>query len=129
MSLNKNHGFLEVVNLQTKKLRKKSTKAEKILWTELRNRKFLNIKFYRQFAIIHDILGKETFYIADFYSYEKKIVIELDGKIHNYQLRKDNLKDDVMRSLGLRVIRFNNNEVEKDTNKALLKLKEFILIE
>ena len=126
MSLIKSTGLIQVINSQTKKLRKKSTKAERILWEELRNRKFLNKKFYRQYAIIHDIRGKETFFVADFYSFEEKLVIELDGEIHNYQLKQDNLKDDVWKSLGLKVIRFKNNEVEKDVKEVLKRLKEFI---
>jgi very-short-patch-repair endonuclease len=123
MSLAKNPELLQVINAQTKKLRKKSTIAERILWEELRNRKFLNKKFYRQYAIIHDILGRETFFIADFYSYAERLVIELDGDIHNYRLKRDKQKEDVLKSLGLRIIRFNNSEVEKD---VLERLKKFI---
>ena len=128
MSLNKNSELLKVITTETKKLRKKSTKAERILWEELRNRKFLKKKFYRQHPIVFDTLGKETFYVVDFYSHEEKLVIELDGEIHNYQLKKDSQKYDVLRSLGLSVIRFKNNEVEEDVKEVLNKLKEFICI-
>jgi len=58
-------------------LRKKSTKAEKILWNELRNRKFNNLKFRRQHPI-----GK---YIVDFYCNEEKVIIEVDGQIPQLQ--------------------------------------------
>lgn len=126
MSLTKNPELLQVINAQTKKLRKKSTKAERILWEELRNRKFLNKKFYRQHPVIHDITGRETFYIADFYSFEEKIVIELDGEIHNYRLKQDKQKDDVLRSMGMKVIRIDTSEVEKDVKEVLKKLKRFI---
>ena len=78
MSLTKNPELIKIINAQTKNLRKKSTKAERILWEELRNGKFLNKKFYRQHPIIYDILGKEIFFVADFYSYEEKVIIELD---------------------------------------------------
>ena len=126
MSLNKNPELIQVITTQTKELRKKSTKAERIFWEELRNRKFLNKKFYRQYAIIHDILGKETFYIVDFYSFEEKLVIELDGEIHNFRLKQDNQKVDVLKSLGLRIIRFKNSEVENNVKGVMQKLKEFI---
>jgi very-short-patch-repair endonuclease len=126
LSLNKNRELLQVINAETKKLRKKSTKAERILWEELRNRKFLKKKFYRQHPIVHDTLGKETFYIVDFYSYEERLVIELDGEIHNYRLKEDNQKDDELKSLGLSVIRFKNSEVENDMKEVLNKLEEFI---
>ena len=126
MSLNKNPELIQVVKVRTKELRKKSTKAERILWEELRNRKFLNKKFYRQHAIIHDVLGKETFYIADFYSFEEKLVIELDGEIHKYRLKQDDQKGDVLKSLGLKIIRFKNSDVENDVKGVLRKLREYI---
>ena len=126
MSLNKSPELLKIINGQIKQLRKKSTKAERILWEELRNRKFLNKKFYRQYAIIHDILGKETFYIADFYSHEERLVIELDGEIHNYRLIQDKQRAEVLKSQGLRIIRFKNSEVEKDVKEVLRKLKKFM---
>ena len=56
-------------------LKKEMTPAEKILWGELRNSKLDGHKFRRQHPI-----GK---FIVDFYCHEKKLVIELDGGIHN----------------------------------------------
>ena len=61
-------------------LRKESTGAEKILWFNFRNRKFLNLKIRRQHPI-------ENF-IADFYCDELKLIIEVDGSIHDNQPRK-----------------------------------------
>ena len=126
MSLTKNPELIKIINAQTKNLRKKSTKAERILWEELRNGKFLNKKFYRQHPIIYDILGKEIFFVADFYSYEEKVIIELDWENHNYRLKRDKQKDDILRNLRLRVIRFKNSEVEKDVWEVLKKLNEII---
>jgi len=54
----------------SKELRQKQTKSEEILWQILRNRQLNNLKFRRQHPF-----GR---YIADFYSDEKKLVIELD---------------------------------------------------
>lgn len=57
-----------------RELRRTSTKAEKILWEHLRDKRMNGLKFRRQ-----PPLDK---YIADFYCHEKKLVIELDGSVH-----------------------------------------------
>ena len=89
-----------------KQLRKEMTKEERHLWYD-----FLRsypVRFSRQ-----KVLGK---YIADFYSAEAKLVIELDGSQH-YEDR--NIKNDADRTAflegyGLRVIRIPNNEVGRN---------------
>ena len=89
-----------------KQLRKEMTKEERHLWYD-----FLRsypVRFSRQ-----KVLGK---YIADFYSAEAKLVIELDGSQH-YEDR--NIKEDVERTAflddyGLTIIRIPNNEVSRN---------------
>ena len=64
-------------------LRKNQTPAEVFFWNKVRNRGLFGKKFKRQFIIQHaEILGEKKFYIADFYCYEKSLVVEIDGKIH-----------------------------------------------
>jgi very-short-patch-repair endonuclease len=100
----------------SRELRQVSTKAEKLLWEELRNKKLNGLKFRRQHP-----LGK---YIADFYCHEKKLVIELDGAIHD---KKENKEYDKSRTfeieaLGICVIRFKNDEVETNIDIVLSKI-------
>jgi very-short-patch-repair endonuclease len=64
-------------------LRKNTTDAERRLWEKLRNRKLRNLKFRRQHPI-HK-------YVADFYCAEHKVVVELDGGIH--QLKEQKIYD------------------------------------
>ena len=71
MSLNKNKELREIAKTSCRELRKNSTNAEKDFWNIVRNRKFLGKKFYRQYPIFFDLLGKESFYIADFYCHEE----------------------------------------------------------
>lgn len=101
-------------------LRKNLTKEERILWNMLRNRKFKNLKFKRQFPI-----GE---YIVDFVCDEKKIIIEIDGGQHNTpeNLEKDNARTEFLKSKGYRVIRFWNNDI-KDNIKGVYEnlLEEF----
>ena len=76
-----------------KELRQNQTKAEEILWFELRNNK-LGAKFKRQ----HSIGG----YIADFYCQKHKLIIELDGEIHESKENKeyDEVRDKFFKELG-----------------------------
>lgn len=60
---------------KAKELRKSMTIAEKILWKHLRNNKLNGLKFRRQHPL--DI------FIADFYCHPKRLIIELDGGIHD----------------------------------------------
>lgn len=104
-------------------LRKHSTKAEQIFWESVRDRRFMNKKFYRQHPIFFDILGKETFYIADFFCYEEKLVVEIDGGYHKRRKDHDALRTSIMKVLGINVIRFHNREVENNLGSVLQKLK------
>ena len=64
-----------------RELRQESTEVEKLLWTELRNRKLNGLKFRRQHP-----LDK---FIVDFYCNEKKLVVELDGGVHDEKINKE----------------------------------------
>jgi len=126
MSLNRKNELINIAKIICRDLRKKSTKAERIFWEAVRNRKFLNKKFYRQHPIFHDITSKETFFVADFYCDEDKIIIELDGIIHKYRLREDEERTRILENLGLSVIRFSNNEVERNIKEVLDRLSKYL---
>lgn len=89
-----------------KNLRKNMTKEERHLWYDFL--RTCEAKFVRQ-----KVLGK---YIADFYCAEAKLVIELDGSQHydEKEIAKDKQRTDYLAEMGLRVIRFPNNEVMND---------------
>jgi very-short-patch-repair endonuclease len=88
-----------------KVLRKKQTPAEALLWKILRNRAFGKLKFRRQHPL--------SYFIADFYCHELKLIIELDGGIHeiDYIRERDAKREAKLRELGLTVIRFTNEQV------------------
>ena len=101
-------------------LRKNQTRAEIIIWEILRNRNFCNLKFRRQHGI--------GYYIADFYCAEKKIVIEIDGDSH-YNLEAieyDEKRTNFFNSLGIQVIRFDNNDVYNNLEIVKEKIIDFI---
>ncbi|HRG69378.1 MAG TPA: endonuclease domain-containing protein [Saprospiraceae bacterium] len=108
-----------------RKLRKQSTLTEIKVWHYLRNRKFRNFKFLRQHPIYIDESKRNLeFFIVDFYCHELKFVLELDGKIHDFQIGKDYQRDEIIRQLGLQILHIKNENVtNKDSFYLLLELK------
>ena len=95
-----------------RELRKRSTPTERVVWELIRNRRLKGIKFFRQHPIIYESDRKKLhFFIADFYSSELKLVIEMDGKIHAHQKDYDRERDFIIGKLGINVIRFKNEEI------------------
>ena len=89
------------------------TDAEKLLWSRVKMKQLSGHQFYRQ-KIIGD-------FIVDFYCHKAKLVIEIDGGEH-YSGRKaltDKSRDSYFASLGLKVFRFSNLEVLKNTDNVL----------
>jgi very-short-patch-repair endonuclease len=128
LSLNNKTKLIEVAKVVCRELRKNSTKAEKKLWGAVRNKKFYGKKFYRQYPFFHDISGKETFFIADFFCYDEKLIIELDGKYHQYRFQEDKERTKILNFLGIRVIRFRNEEIMNHLDEVIIKLKNHFKI-
>ena len=108
---NMHYGSDYISKQKARELRANSTEAEVCLWKFLRNRK-LGYKFRRQHSI--------GIYIADFYSHELKLVIEVDGEIHSneQQMKWDKGRTMDFNLSGIEVLRFNNNEVLKKRTKC-----------
>jgi len=126
LSLTRDPRLREVAKKICRELRKNQTIAEKIFWEAVRNRKFMGLKFYRQYPLFFDYIGKETFYVADFYCFEKRLIVEIDGVIHDYQKERDAYRTFIIQMLGIDVIRFRNEEVENNLNHVMQKLAEWI---
>ena len=104
----------------SRQLRKSHTAAEHQMWTLLRSRRFVGYKFRRQQPI-----GQ---HIADFYCRELKLVIVLDGSGHmeNDQVAHDRQREEFLASLGIRVLRFWNNDVLQRPSAVLEKVLSVI---
>jgi very-short-patch-repair endonuclease len=102
---------------QSRRLRKECTPAEKRLWQYLRNRGVDGLKFRRQQVI-------EGF-VADFYCEKAKLVIELDGAVHNKpeQQKRDVYREKVFAARGIATLRLRNGEIFTDLQKCLMKIK------
>ena len=111
---------------RARELRQNMTKAELMLWKKLRNRKFMRLKFLRQHPIIYQVIdNKPRYFIADFMCYEKKLVIEADGLIHEFQKEDDEHRDEILKYLGLNILRIRNEEVE-DISNVLEKIRRYV---
>lgn len=102
----------------TRKLRRAMTPWERKLWAVLRNRQIKNFKFRRQFKI-----GS---FVVDFCCLECKLIVELDGGHH---LEPENLIADQKRqkyieSLGFKVLRFQNFDVDINLDGVVLRILE-----
>jgi len=105
------------ITLMARRLRKDSTSSEKLLWEVLRGKKLEGYKFLRQHPVFYKI-DKEwvEFYIADFYCAELKLIIELDGPIHEYRKEEDKDRDAKLKSKGFFVKRIKNEELSDINN-------------
>jgi len=102
------------------------TSAERLLWLNLRNRKFYGLKFLRQHPIIYEIYNnKPLYFIPDFYCAEKEVIVEVDGKIHEFRKEDDLRREDILKSLNLKIIRIKNKELD-DVPKVLNRIRKFI---
>jgi very-short-patch-repair endonuclease len=105
-----------------RKLRRQPTESEKLLWEELRKRKLSGYKFLRQKPFIYETdNGQKCFFIADFYCAERKLVVEVDGKIHNSRKYYDEQRDLILYGLGLTVLRIKNEDL-KQMDMVLTKI-------
>tara|TARA_Y100001933_G_C18690015_1_gene434616 strand:- start:241 stop:600 length:360 start_codon:yes stop_codon:yes gene_type:complete len=108
-----------------RKLRKNQTPQEKSLWQHLSYRKLDGKKFLRQHPLIYDSdRSNIRFFIADFYCHEVRLVIELDGKHHDFNKEYDEWRDDIIESKGIKVLRIRNSELENMKN-VLKKIRAY----
>jgi very-short-patch-repair endonuclease len=98
-------------------LRDNMTETEQKLWEILKNGKFLGLKFRRQHPI--------GLYIADFYCHKLKVVIEVDGEYHKWenQALNDIKRTQDLNDLGIKVIRFNNQDILHNLEDVLFQLE------
>ena len=109
-----------------RELRKEMTEAEKTLWKELRGRRTGGYKFLRQHPILyHGNLIRYNYFIADFYCHAKKVIIELDGPIHEQNKEYDKWRDSIMEELKIKTLRIKNEELA-DVEYAINKIEIFL---
>ena len=104
--------------LLAREMRREPTAAENHLWQRLRKEQVLGFKFRRQYTIDR--------FIVDFYCTDAWLVIEVDGIIHEELAEADQLRTEILESLGLRVLRFTNGEVLQQTDGVVERIAEVL---
>jgi very-short-patch-repair endonuclease len=102
------------------KLRKNSTKSEIVLWNQLKGKQLRGFSFHRQKPLLN--------FIADFYSYGLKLVIELDGYTHQFDetFKKDQIKQNELEKVGLTVLRISDEDVLQNLEGVIFEINRYI---
>ena len=110
------HTYNKHLKVYSRELRKNMTDTEKLLWSKIRVKQLKGIQFYRQKPIGN--------FIVDFYCPKANLVIELDGGQHYSEdsKAKDDQRDEYLRKMGLRVLRFSDREVFQDSIAVIEKI-------
>ena len=108
------YGAKKHLFVKAKELRINMTYAETLLWEKLRNKQINGVKIRRQHPINR--------FIADFYCHRARLVIEVDGEIHNYQKEYDIGRSEEMGNFNIKVIRFSNKEVIENLENVITKI-------
>ena len=91
---------------RARSLRKTQTVSEGLLWSVLRARQLCGLKFRRQHPIEP--------WIVDFACPEQMLVVEIDGGYHDNVVENDLKRQEHLESMGWKVIRFSDKDVEED---------------
>ena len=104
-----------------RELRNNQTEVEKLLWSRISKRQINNLRFNRQYSV-----GP---YILDFYCSEIRLAIELDGSHHKEEMAKvyDKERDNFLKSANISTVRFWNDDVFKNIDFVLEKIKNKIM--
>ena len=106
----------QTLTKHAKSLRRNATQAERTLWRHLRAKQMEGIKFRRQQPIDN--------YIVDFVSFEKRLIIELDGGQHAIHRKKDIRRDQHLVENGFKILRLWNNDVLGNINGVLEAIRK-----
>src|ERR671933_105018 len=99
---------------RAKELRRQMTQEEKKLWQHLRANQLNGLHFRRQQII--------DGFITDFYCHAARLVIEVDGEIHQQQAEYDAERDRILLARGLRLLRIRNEQVRQNLDKVLARI-------
>jgi very-short-patch-repair endonuclease len=98
--------------------RKVPTRGEALLWSALRGQQLDGVKFRRQQPI-----GP---FVVDFFAPARRLVVEVDGRIHETQQELDQQRQELLESLGLRFLRIPTEEVERELQCAVAKVRKAV---
>jgi very-short-patch-repair endonuclease len=103
------------IQQRARELRQEMTPAEELLWSRVRNKQLHGLKFRRQHP-----MGP---FIADFYCAARRLVVEIDGDIHDLHPERDAARTKQFEQYGYRVIRFRNEQVLNNIEDVLAAIE------
>ena len=101
---------------KAKEFRKQHTAAEEFLWSHIRKRQLDRLKFRDQQAVEGRVI--------DFYGPEIRLGIEVDGAAHDERQEEDAARQAFIEGLGIKIIRFSNDEVLRHIEKVLERIRK-----
>jgi len=107
-------------------LRNNQTFGEDIFWNLVRNKRFLGLRFQRQYPIKYVFGSISSFFVADFYCHKLKLIIEIDGSIHHKIKERDKIREFIIKNNNLKIFRVTNKEIISNPEKVLKELELFI---
>ena len=108
-------GVSDEVRKAARELRRAGTPAEERLWRAIRGGSVGGLKFRRQHA-----LGN---FVLDFYCPSRKLVVEVDGEVHDRQIERDEARTAALAAHGCTVVRFRNDEVLNQLPSVLNRIR------
>jgi very-short-patch-repair endonuclease len=114
--------FSSPLKERSRELRRLQTVAEKHAWYLLRDRRTLGLKFRRRVPI-----GD---FIVDFYCDELKLVIEIDGDVHEREViaRRDEVRDEKLKRLGCTILRFHNSLIINNPEVLIESIRNLVTL-
>ena len=108
-------GLWEQLKPLAREMRRAPTPTESMLWQRIRNRRLSGFKFRRQHSIDR--------FIVDFFCPETRLVVEVDGPIHQYTPEEDVIRQSFLEEADMRVLRFTNKQIETDIERVMDETK------
>ena len=100
-------------------LRNNMTVAEERLWSVINKKQINGFRFRKQHPVYR--------YILDFYCTEKQLAIEVDGDVHIKQKESDKYRDEFLHSIGIKTLRFKNDEILDKLDTVIDKIRKELL--
>jgi very-short-patch-repair endonuclease len=113
---NRIRGTTKEIEAATRRLRQELTPGESVLWEVLRSRQFEGLKFRSQHPV-----GR---FIMDFYCPSLKLVIEIDGNVHDDRKVYDRARTEQLQTFGYYVLRFSNDRILNDLSTVLIQIAQ-----
>lgn len=119
--------YKQIIKQRARDLRNNPTDAQKGMWNILRLGRLKGLRFLRQHPILFHVNNTVHFFIPDFYCPQYKLIIEVDGDIHDKQEQRerDFVRTGMLEDMGFTILRFKNEDVVRSSEFVMRKILSF----